>query len=217
MTSLLLVDDHALFRAGLIRVLKDHGGFERIEEAGTGEQAMVALRDFSPDVVLMDLNMPGCGGMEATRRMLQTYPGLKIIVLSATTRQPYPARMLDVGALGYISKSSSPEELLDAITEVKQGRRHIGPDVAREMALGMVAGEGGGELERLSQREMQVLLLVAEGQGIRQISDKLCLSPKTVSTYRYRLYEKLDCCNDVELAHEAIRRGIVDIKRGPRE
>ena len=214
MINVLVVDDHELVRTGILRILDDASGIKVIGEANSGEEALELVKKRQPDVVLMDVTMPGMGGLEATRKLLGLYPMLKIIILSVHDEEPYPSRLLQAGASGYLTKGCAVEEMVDAIRSVCMGERYIGTDIAQRLALSTIAGKSGSPFDKLSQREMQVLLMVTQGQKTQEISDKLCLSPKTVSTYRYRLYDKLAVANDVELTHLAIRHGIIE---GPKE
>ena len=213
MSSWLLVDDHALVRAGLKSLLE--GRFQtlgpQVEEADTGEDAIQYVRDNQTELVLMDLNMSGIGGMEACRRILQIKPKTKILIVTAVTHDPYPRRLIETGVHGYLSKFSPPGELFDAIEKILKGGRYIAADIARRLTLELLPNNGKSPMQSVTQREMQVLLMLSKGETIRGISDKLCLSPKTVATYRYRLYDKLGCSNDVELTLAAIRYGVVEI------
>ncbi|MGA7802011.1 MAG: UvrY/SirA/GacA family response regulator transcription factor [Gammaproteobacteria bacterium] len=210
MIQVLLVDDHELVRTGIKRILNDARGIRVVSEAGTGEEAIQIVRQRKPDVVLMDVNMPGIGGLEATRRIRQIHPDLRVIVVTVHVDEPYPTRLLEAGAAGYLTKGCGVDEIVSAIRTVSQGERYIGADIARQLALSMLPGGKRSPFDRLSQREMQVMLMVTQGHSLQEISDKLCLSPKTVSTYRYRLYEKLGVANDVELTHLAMRHGMVE-------
>jgi two-component system invasion response regulator UvrY len=179
-------------------------------EAESGEQAIEMVRQKKPDVVLMDVNMPGIGGLETTRKLLASWPDLKVIVVSVHAQEPYPARLLEAGALGYLTKDCAPDEIVTAVRQVYSGERYIAADIARQLALSMISGGKQSPLDALSTREMQVMLMVTQGASIQTISDKLCLSPKTVSTYRYRLFQKLGVNNDVELTRLAMRFGLLE-------
>lgn len=212
MTKLLLCDDHRLVRAGLRRVLEDTPGMDVVAEAGSGEEALELLRQHEPDVLLMDVNMPGMGGLEATRRILQRYPSIKIIAVSMHMEEPYPSRLLSAGARGYISKDAAADEVVSAIRRVAGGGVYVAASIASNLAVSLIKG-GDAEkspFDRLSQREMQVMLMVTKGHTNQDISESLCLSPKTVSTYRYRLFDKLGVSNDVELTRMAMRYGVLD-------
>lgn len=210
MIKVLLVDDHELVRTGIKRILEDADGINVIGEVGSGEEALRFLRRRRPDVVLMDVSMPGMGGLEATRKLHRQYPNVKVIVLTIHAYEPYPTRLLEAGAAGYLTKGCAVNEIITAIREVSSGRRYVGMDIARQIALSMLPGGERSPIDRLSQRELQILLMVTQGQATQEISDKLCLSPKTVCTYRYRLYDKLGVTNDVELTHLAMRHGILE-------
>lgn len=212
MIKLLLVDDHDLVRSGLRRLLEEEPDFEVAGEAGTGETALKMSRELKPDVVLMDINMPGMGGLEATRRLLASDPGLKIIAVSMYAEEPYPSRLLEAGAAGYLSKDSAANEVVAAVRQVVAGKSYVAPSIASRLAVSLIKGSKGSPFDTLSQREMQVVIMVTQGQSTKTISDSLCLSPKTVSTYRYRVFEKLDVNNDVELTRLAMRYGLLEEK-----
>ena len=213
MIKIMLVDDHRLVRAGLKRVLSEVPDIEIVAEASSGEEALELSRTLSPDIVLMDINMPGIGGLETTRRLKQRLPDIKIIVVSMHLEEPYPSRLLAAGANGYISKDSAADEVVAAIRRVSMGGHYVAADVAGNLAASLVKGANGGSpFEQLSQRETQVMLMVTKGYSTQDISDRLHLSPKTVSTYRYRLFEKLNVTNDVELTRMAMRYGLLDEK-----
>ncbi len=169
-------------------------------------------RESNPDVVLMDINMPGMGGLEATRRLLASHPGLKIIAVSMDAEEPYPSRLLEAGTAGYLSKDSAAEEVVTAVRQVAAGKSYVAPSIASRLAVSLIKGSRGSPFDSLSQREIQVVLMVTQGQSTKAISDSLCLSPKTVSTYRYRVFEKLDVSNDVELTRLAMRYGLLEEK-----
>jgi len=208
--KVLLVDDHELVRTGIRRLLDDFNDIEVIAEADSGEVAISLVREHQPQVVLMDVNMPGIGGLEATRKLIQIAPNTKVIVVTIHLDEPFPTRLLEAGASGYLTKGCAVSEIVDAIRQVSKGKRFIGSDVAQQLALTMLPGSDKSPFDALSQRELQVMLMVTQGQKIQEIADKLCLSPKTVSTYRYRLFEKLDVKSDVELTHLAMRHGMID-------
>ena len=206
MIKVTIVDDHELVRTGIIRLLKDVSGIEVVAEASSGEEAVQLVRQHKPDVVLMDVNMPGIGGFEATRKLVQMYPDLKVIVVTIHMDDPFPSRMLQAGAMGYLTKGCGVEEIVTAIREVYAGRRYIKywcP--GRELNPHPKMFFPGAHALRL-----QVMLMLTQGTKVQEISDKLCLSPKTVSTYRHRLYDKLGVSSDVALTRLAMRYGVVD-------
>lgn len=215
MIKILLVDDHQLIRTGIRRLLEAAGDIEVIGEADSGEQALLQARVLHPDVVLMDIHMPGIGGLEATRKLLHHHPEMKVISLSVQRQDPYPERLLAAGASGYLTKDCGAEEFISAIRKVHAGERYLDAELARGMALSrMPGGKSAGGISDLSQREMQVMMMVVQGHSIQTISEKLFISPKTVNTYRYRLFEKLAVSNDVELTRLAMRHGLIDMNAG---
>ena len=205
-----IVDDHELVRTGIIRILGDVSDIEVVAEASSGEEAVQMVKTQRPDVVLMDVNMPGIGGIEATRKLTQMYPDLKVIVVTIHVDDPFPSRMLQAGAVGYLTKGCAVDEMVNAIREVYAGRRYISADVAQHLALKLMPGGDESPFDALSPRELQVMLMLTQGTKVQEISDKLCLSPKTVSTYRHRLYDKLGVSSDVALTRLAMRYGVVD-------
>ncbi len=208
--SILLVDDHEIVRAGVKRLLSDVKGVKVIGEAASGEDAIKLVREHRPDVVLMDVRMPGIGGLEATRKLLRVDPNLKIIALTVCEEEPFPSKLLQAGASGYITKGSDIKEMVDAIRAVYIGQRYISAEVARQLALRHVSDEDGTPFDLLSERELQVTIMITSGMKVQDISDKLCLSPKTVNSYRYRIFDKLHLHSDVELTHLALKHGILD-------
>ncbi|MCG6898741.1 MAG: UvrY/SirA/GacA family response regulator transcription factor [Gammaproteobacteria bacterium] len=209
MINVMLVDDHDLVRKGIRRLLDDSSGIKVIAEAPDGEQAIRQVRKQKPDVILMDISMPGIGGLEATRKITQRSPDMKVIVVTVHDDDPFPARLLEAGAAGYITKGCDIDEIIQAIRSVYSGKQYITPGVAQKLALSFVNNQGKSLLEELTPREVQVMLMVVQGESNREISEKLCLSPKTTSTYRGRLFEKLGVDNDVELTRFAIRHGLI--------
>lgn len=208
--KVLLVDDHDLVRTGIRRLLDDAEGIEVVAEAKDGEDAVSMVRKKLPDVVLMDVNMPGIGGLEATRKIAQIAPQLPVIILTVHTDDPFPSSLLKAGASGYLHKGCKLDEIILAINEVHVGRRYICTDIAQTLALSLLPGNEGSPFDTLSQRELQVMLMVLKGHKTQEISDKLCLSPKTVSTYRHRLFDKLNVSSDTELTRLAMRYGMLD-------
>jgi len=211
----LVVDDHELVRSGISRMLADNPDLDVIGQASSGEEAIEFVREDRPDIVLMDIRMPGIGGLEATRRILRLDDSIRVIVVTACADDPYPSRVMQSGAQAYITKGADIQEMVRAIRKAHSGQRYISPEIAQKMALKQLAGEkdDDGELakfDRLSEREMQIAMMVVDCQKVQDISDKLCLSPKTVNSYRYRIFEKLEISSDVELALMAVRLGLLD-------
>lgn len=208
MINVLVVDDHDLIRAGLARMLKDDAHIKVVGEAASGEEALTAVRNLQPDVVLMDLKMPGIGGLEATRRIKKSHDKVRIVVVSAFIDDPFLERVMDSGASAYVSKNSHISEMIKAIKLVADGQRYVSPDIAQAMALKQT---NGSPFTQLSERELQIAMMIIDCQKVQHISDKLCLSPKTVNTYRYRIFEKLEINSDVELALAAVKYGLLDV------
>jgi len=211
----LVVDDHELVRSGITRMLADDPDIDVIGESSSGEDAIEFVRKGRPDIVLMDIRMPGIGGLEATRRILRIDDTIRVIVVTVCADDPYPARVMQSGATAYITKGADIREMVRAIRMANSGQRYISPEIAQKMALKQLSGDKDdeGELsmfDRLSEREMQIAMMVVDCQKVQDISDKLCLSPKTVNSYRYRIFEKLEISSDVELALMAVRLGLLD-------
>jgi len=207
----LVVDDHDLVRTGISRMLADIDGLQVVGQAESGEVAIKKCRELKPDVVLMDVKMPGIGGLEATRKLLRSQPDVKVIAVTICEEDPFPTRLLQAGASGYLTKGAALDEMIQAIRMVFAGQRYISPQIAQQLALKSFQPKvNGSPFDLLSEREIQIALMIANCQKVQVISDKLCLSPKTVNTYRYRIYEKLSITSDVELALLAVRHGMVD-------
>ncbi|MEQ5833835.1 UvrY/SirA/GacA family response regulator transcription factor [Marinobacter sp. NFXS9] len=215
MIRVLVVDDHELVRSGITRMLADNTDIEVIGQAASGEDAVDFVRKDVPDIVLMDIRMPGIGGLEATRRILRIEDSVRVIVVTACADDPYPTRVMQAGASAYITKSADIKEMVRAIRMAHTGQRYISPEIAQKMALKQLGGDSPDDdklsiFDKLSERELQIAMMVVDCQKVQDISDKLCLSPKTVNSYRYRIFEKLDISSDVELALMAVRLGLLD-------
>lgn len=211
MIRVLVVDDHDLVRTGITRMLSDIDGLQVVGQAESGEEALKAARDLKPDVVLMDVKMPGIGGLEATRKMLRSHPDVKVVVVTVCEEDPFPTRLLQAGAAGYLTKGAGLTEMVQAIRLVFAGQRYISPQIAQQLALKSFQPQTtSSPFDLLSEREIQIALMIVGCQKVQNISDRLCLSPKTVNTYRYRIFEKLSITSDVELTLLAVRHGMVD-------
>lgn len=216
MINVLLVDDHELVRTGISRILKDERGIKVVGEASSGEEALQFCRDIStnhesPDVVLMDMQMPGIGGLNATKRILHYCPDIKILALSVSCEEPIPTKVLQLGASGFISKKAAPAEMVQAIKKVYSGQRYISDEVAQKIAMSKIQSSAENPFSELSDREMQIMLMITQGEKINDIAEKLNVSPKTVNSYRYRMFEKLKIDGDIELTHLAIRHRMINI------
>lgn len=209
MIRLLVVDDHELVRIGLRHVLAGYPAIHIAGEAGDGETAIRLNRELKPDVVLLDVSLPGLSGFEVTTRLKQACPGLGIIILTVHEEAPYPAQLLAAGASGYLTKGCPATELVQAINTVARGGRHIGSRIAQQMALNLLPGGQKSPFDELSAREMEVLLMLAHGRRVPDIADTMHLSPKTIATYKYRIFDKLNTRSDVDMTRMAIRYGIV--------
>jgi two-component system invasion response regulator UvrY len=209
MIRLMVVDDHELVRVGLRHILDNYPFINIVAEAGDGETAIRLNREVKPDVILLDIGLPGLSGFEVTKRLKQISPGMGIIILTVHEAAPYPGKLLDAGASGYLTKGCPATELIQAIRTVAKGGRHIGSSVAQQMALTMLQGNNTSPFDGLSAREMEVMLMLVDGRRVADIADIMHLSPKTVATYKYRIFEKLETRSDVDMTRMAMRYGIV--------
>ncbi|MFY0639479.1 MAG: UvrY/SirA/GacA family response regulator transcription factor [Bermanella sp.] len=211
MIRVLVVDDHDLVRMGIVSLLSGGDKIQVIAEASSGEEAIELAKEHEPDVVLMDIRMPGMGGLEATRKMLRFNEDIKVIAVTACAEDPFASRLLQAGAAGYMTKGATADEMIMAVLKVKSGQRYISPEIAQRMALKPFdTQEAACPFDALSDREMQISIQIVNCVKVQEISDQLFLSPKTVNTYRYRIFEKLNISSDVELTRLAIRHGIID-------
>ena len=207
MIRVLLVDDHALVRMGFRMLLAD-ARFEVVGELDTGEQACAEYARLAPDVVVMDLSMPGIGGLEAVRRLLAQDPKARILALSAHEDTAHPRRVLRAGALGYLRKRSAPDTLIAAVTVVASGQRYVDAATAQALALAQLEGDAN-PADTLSEREFSVFIQLARGQSVAQIAQALNLSPSTVGTHLYHVKQKLGASNQSELTLVALRWGLI--------
>ena len=205
----LVVDDHELVRTGICRMLQDQSDIEVVGQAESGEEAIILARQFKPDVVLLDVNMPGIGGVETTRRLLQINPDSHILAVSGLAQEPYPSLLLKAGAKGYITKGAPMIEMVRAIHKVMSGGKYFSADIAEQLASSYLSEQSQSPFDNLSEREMQVAMMVVNCISAQEIADKLFVSVKTVNTYRYRIFEKLNVDSDVKLTHLAMRYGLI--------
>jgi two-component system invasion response regulator UvrY len=208
--KVLIVDDHALVRMGIRRLLEDTHDISVMGEAQNGEEALAMVKSHRPDVILLDMKMPGIDGWEVIRRLKNSSAKSKIIAVSALSAEPFPTRVLQLGAMGYLSKESSIEEMTDAIRKVYQGERYLSAQLAQQLAIKSLDPVSETPFEQLSEREMQVMLMITSGLPVPEISKRLFLSTKTINCYRYRMFAKLNIKNDVELTHLAIKHSIIE-------
>ncbi len=214
--KVLIVDDHDLVRYGFKSLLGAQAGIDVVDTLSSGEEAINWCRDNhgNVDIVLMDINMPGIGGIEATHRISKLWPDIGIIIVTVHDDGPLPKQLLNGGAKGYLSKGNGVDEMITAIRDVHNGKHYIAKDIAQALALSVLPGEVN-PMDTLSMRETQVLMMVAQGTRTQEISEILSLSPKTISTYRKRLYEKLDVSSDIEMLHLAMKHGVLDENNMP--
>jgi two-component system invasion response regulator UvrY len=205
----MLVDDHAVVRVGFRMLLAATGNIEVVAEADSGEVAYQRYPEVHPDVVIMDLSMPGMGGIDAVRRLLARDKTARVLVLSAHEDTAHPKRALQAGALGYLSKRTAPEALIEAVYAVAAGRSYLDAEIARKLAM-QGLGSVPGRLEALSEREFSVFLQLARGHSVRNIAESLNLSPNTVGTHLYNIKQKLGAGNQAELTLIAVRSGLIE-------
>ena len=209
MISILLIDDHAVVREGYRRLLERRADLRIVAEAGSADEALDYLRKATPDVIVLDLSLPGMGGIELTRRIMQRTPDARILVFSMHRNQLFAAQAIRSGALGYITKSSSPEILIQAVYKIASGGKMLSPDIAPEIALSLLEGEANPAAE-LSPREFEILRLLLDSRSVEQIGDILNISPKTVQNAHYQIKSKLGVRTDIELTKLALKLKLID-------
>jgi DNA-binding NarL/FixJ family response regulator len=205
----LVADDHAVVREGLKRILTQDHGIEVVAEAEDGTAALARAREADLDVVVLDMSMPGRGGLETLQELKRLWPTLGVLVLSMHPEDQYAVRVLREGADGYLSKESAADELISALRKIHGGGKYVSATLAERLAQTVERGFEGPPHEQLSSREFQVMVLIAQGRTVSEIGDELHLSVKTISTYRTRILEKMGMRNNAELMHYAIEEGIV--------
>jgi len=204
--AVMLVDDHAVVRMGFRLLIDAAPDMRVVAEAESGEDAVRRIEEARADVVILDISMPGIGGLEAVHRILARAPQARILVLSAHEDAMHARRVLKAGAAGYLTKRSAAEALIEAIREVFQGRSFLEPQIARQLELQQAAAD---PLERLSEKEFKVFLALAGGQSVQDIAAVMSLSPSTVGTHLYNIKQKLGAANSAELALIAMRAGLL--------
>lgn len=209
MIKILLVDDHDLVRTGISRMLRDVKDFDVVAAVGSGEEAVDYCRKNAPDIVMMDVGMPGIGGLEATRKIMRSCDSTKVLCLSMHKENPIPAKIMQAGAHGFLTKDAEAEEMVNAIYKVYAGQKYVAPDIAQMIALGQLDMSTDNPFETLSDRELEITLMLTRGVRVPDIAEHLSISPKTVNTYRYRMFEKLNIQSDVELTHLALRHKLI--------
>ncbi|MFC3121746.1 UvrY/SirA/GacA family response regulator transcription factor [Agaribacter flavus] len=209
MIKILVVDDHELVRTGISRILNDVNDFKVIAEVGSGEDAVEYCRKNSPDIVLMDVSMPGIGGLEATKKVLRYCEETRVICVSMHKENPIPAKIMQAGAFGFLTKDADHSEMIDAIYKVSSGQKYISPEIAQKIAIGQLDLTADNPFDQLSERELEITLMLTRGVKVTDIANKLAISAKTVNTYRYRMFDKLNIGSDVELTHLALRHKLI--------
>ncbi len=205
-----VVDDHAIVRQSIKTIVNDEPDMSVVLEASNGESVLDFARNEPLDVILMDISMPGIGGLEATSKLQRVSPSTQVIAISTHTKGPFPSRLLKAGATGYLTKESPPQEIVRAIRTVFRGEPFITSSLALTMAFDKISIEKS-PTDLLSSRELQIMTMITRGESVDTISRKLCLSTKTINAHRYRIFEKLHIKSDVELTLLAFEIGMLDI------
>jgi len=208
-SKILLVEEYDLVRSGIKRLLLDHDMVLSVDEALTGSEAVFKAKQSCPEIVIMSLGSDHLSAFDVIRRMLANNRSLKIIVITNQVDAPFPSRILQAGAMACLGKRSSVNDLFSAIKAARAGKRYVSTDVAQGMAEQAKTPKKISPFMNLSNRELQIMFMFVNGDKVQTIADKLCLSPKTVSTYRYRIFSKLDVRGDVEMTHMAVRYGVL--------
>lgn len=206
---IMLVDDHAVVRSGLRRMLEQKAGFEIVAEAESGEQAYHLFSESRPDVTVMDISMPGMGGMEAVRRIMSRFSSARILVFSMHDNAAFASQALKSGVKGYVTKTGASNDLMKAIQEVARGKTYLSPEVAQKVALQTLIG-GDDPLQQLSPREFEVFRLLADGVSVDNIASMLKISQKTVANYHTMIKQKLGVSSSIEFVRLAIRHGVIE-------
>lgn len=212
----ILVDDHALFRDGVRRLLESESGFAVVGEAGNAVEALEMVEELRPDVVLMDIGMPGMSSFEGARQMLERWPETRLIFLTMFEEEEYLAQCLAIGAVGYVLKDSPPARLINVLREAHRGRKYVSPKLWRrlEELPRLLPARSSSRVSALTPREREVIRMIAEGNSVRQIAYRLGLSTKTVEAHKFNLMRKLNVHNKVQLVTYAIRKKIVTVPAG---
>ncbi len=209
MIRILVADDHAVVREGIKQILADQEGMVVEDEAENGQEALRKVTEKTYDLVLLDISMPGRSGLEILEEMKAMQPKLPVLILSMHPEEQYAVRTLRAGASGYLTKASAPRELISAIQKVSRGGKYVTVSLAEKLALELDANAEKPRHQRLSDREYQVMLMLASGQSVSEVAEELCLSAKTISTYRTRILEKMDMKKNAELTLYAVKNNLI--------
>ena len=210
MIRILIADDHTIVREGLKQILAETPDMVVADEARNGQEVLAKVGNKEYDVVLLDISMPGRSGLDILKQLKGERPKLPILILSMYSEEQYAMRALRAGASGYMTKESAPDELIVAIRKVSEGRKYVTPSLAEKLAISLELGEEKAPHELLSDREYQVMCMIASGKTIKEIADELSLSVKTISTYRSRILEKLSLKTNAAITHYAVQNRLVD-------
>jgi DNA-binding NarL/FixJ family response regulator len=215
MIRILLADDHKMFREGVRSLLEARSDMTVVGEAATGEEALAAATEHRPDVVILDVSMPGRGGLETVSELKRRNPKVRVLMLTVHPEDRFAVRCLKGGADGYMTKESAADELIGAIRKVFSGGKYVSPSLAESLVLSLERDFGAAPHETLSDREFQVMRMIASARTVSQIAEELCLSVKTISTYRSRILEKLGLRNNAEIMQYAMEQHLVELGGGP--
>ena len=209
MVRILVADDHSVVREGIKQILAGQEDMVVEDEAGSGQEVLCKVTKNDFDLVLLDISMPGKSGLEVLEEIKVIQPKLPVLILSMHPEEQYAVRMLRAGAAGYLTKASAPQELISAIRKVSKGGKYVTVSLAEKLAFELDAGAEKPRHERLSNREYQVMLMLASGQSVSEVAEELCLSAKTISTYRMRILEKMDMKKNAELTLYAVKNNLI--------
>ena len=209
MIRILVADDHSVVREGIKQILAGREDMVVEDEAANGQEVLSKVTKKSYDLILLDISMPGRSGLEILEEIKAMQPKLPVLILSMHPEEQYAVRMLRAGAAGYLTKASAPEELINAIQKVSKGGKYVTVSLAEKLAYELDAGAEKPRHERLSNREYQVMLMLASGQSVSEVAEELCLSAKTISTYRTRILEKMDMKKNAELTLYAVKNKLI--------